>query len=49
MTSTAAIYLPIAKQEYARQSLPLITAAHARSAGVDKGLKGIATRICVFH
>lgn len=45
MTSTAAIYLPIAKQEYARQSLPLITAAHARSAGVDKGLKGIATRI----
>lgn len=45
MTSTAAIYLPIAKQEYARQSLPLITAAHARSAGVDKGLKGIATRV----
>ena len=49
MTSTAAIYLPIAKQEYARQSLPLITAAHARSAGVDKGLKGIATEYCVFH
>lgn len=45
MTSTAAIYLPIAKQEYGRRSMPLITAAHARSAGVDKGLKGLATRI----
>ncbi len=45
MTSTAAIYLPIAKQEYGRPSMPLITAAHARSAGVDKGLKGLATRI----
>lgn len=40
MTSTAGIYLPIAK----RYGIP-ITAAHARSAGVDKGLKGIATRI----
>ena len=48
MTSTAAIYLPIAKQEYSRRSMPLITAAHARSAGVDKGLKGIATRILRF-
>ena len=48
MTSTAAIYLPIAKQEYGRRSMPLITAAHARSAGVDKGLKGIATRILRF-
>ena len=48
MTSTAAIYLPIAKQEYGRRSMPLITAAHARSAGVDKGLKGLATRILRF-
>ena len=40
MTSTAGIYLPIAKQ----YGIP-ITAAHARSAGVDRGLKGIATRI----
>ena len=45
MTSTAAIYLPIAKQEYGRRAMPVITAAHARSAGVDKGLKGLATRI----
>lgn len=40
MTSTAGIYLPIAK----RYGIP-ITVAHARSAGVDKGLKGIATKI----
>lgn len=40
MTSTAAIYLPIAK----KYGVP-ITAAHARSAGVDKGLKGIATKV----
>lgn len=40
MTSTAGIYLPIAK----KSGIP-ITAAHARSAGVDRGLKGIATRI----
>lgn len=39
MTSTAGIYLPIAK----RYGIP-ITAAHARSAGVDRGLKGIATK-----
>lgn len=39
MTSTAAIYLPIAKQG----GVP-ITIAHARSAGVDKGLKGKLTR-----
>ena len=39
MTSTAGIYLPIAK----RRGIP-ITVAHSRSAGVDKGLKGIATR-----
>lgn len=37
MTSTAAIYLPIAKK-YGK-----ITIAHARSAGVDKGLKGWLT------
>lgn len=39
MTSTAAIYLPIAKQA----GIP-ITIAHARSAGVDKGAKGKLTR-----
>lgn len=40
MTSTAGIYLPIAKQ----YGIPR-TIAHARSAGVDKGLKGLATRM----
>lgn len=40
MTSTAAIYLPIAK----KAGIPL-TIAHARSAGVDKGIKGIVTKI----
>lgn len=40
MTSTAAIYLPEAK----RVGIPL-TIAHARSAGVDKGLKGTITKI----
>lgn len=39
MTSTAAIYLPIAK----RFGIPT-TVAHARNAGVVKGPKGIATR-----
>lgn len=39
MTSTASIYLPIAKES----GVPL-TIAHARSAGVDKGLKGLATK-----
>lgn len=39
MTSTAAIYLPIAKA----CGIPL-TIAHARSAGVDPGLKGILTK-----
>ena len=39
MTSTAGIYLPIAK----KCGIP-VTVAHARNAGVDKGLKGIATR-----
>lgn len=38
MTSTAAIYLPIAK----KAGIP-VTIAHARSAGVDKGLKGKLT------
>lgn len=38
MTSTAAIYLPVAK----RAGIP-ITVAHARSAGVDPGLKGRLT------
>jgi len=40
MTSTAAIYLPIAK----KAGIPM-TIAHARSAGVDKGIKGLATKI----
>lgn len=39
MTSTASIYLPIAK----RFGVP-VTVAHARNAGVVKGPKGIATR-----
>lgn len=40
MTSTAAIYLPEAK----KAGIPL-TIAHARSAGVDKGVKGKLTRL----
>lgn len=40
MTSTASIYLPIAKKNGIS-----LTIAHARSAGVDKGLKGKATKI----
>lgn len=39
MTSTAGIYLPIAK----KSGIP-ITVAHSRNAGVEKGPKGIATR-----
>jgi len=39
ITSTASIYLPVAK----KAGIP-VTAAHARSAGVDKGLKGVLTR-----
>lgn len=39
MTSTAAIYLPIAKKAGVE-----ITIAHARSAGVDPGAKGMMTR-----
>ncbi len=39
MTSTAGIYLPIAK----RCGVP-VTVAHSRNAGVEKGLKGLATR-----
>ena len=40
MTSTAGIYLPIAKKYGTPRTI-----AHARSAGVDQGLKGLATRI----
>lgn len=40
MTSTASIYLPVAK----RAGVP-VTVAHSRSAGVGKGPKAIATRI----
>ena len=39
MTSTASIYLPVAK----KQGVP-VTIAHARSAGVDHGMKGILTK-----
>ncbi len=39
MTSTASIYIPIAK----KSGIP-IAAAHARSAGVDKGIKGVITK-----
>ena len=39
MTSTAAIYLPIAKKAGISTTI-----AHARSAGVDKGIKGRLTR-----
>ncbi len=38
MTSTATIYLPLAK----KAGIP-VTIAHARSAGVEPGLKGMAT------
>lgn len=40
ITSSAAIYLPLAKEA----GIP-VTIAHARSAGVDKGIKGKATRL----
>lgn len=40
MTSTASVYLPEAKKAGIA-----VTAAHARSAGVDKGIKGILTRL----
>ncbi len=40
MTSTASIYLPIAK----RAGVP-VTIAHARSAGVDPGIKGLVTKV----
>lgn len=39
MTSMASVYLPIAK----RAGVP-VTIAHARNAGVDAGIRGIATR-----
>ena len=44
MTSTAAIYLPIAK----RAGVP-VTVAHARNAGVAKGLKGLLTRMLRYN
>ncbi|MDE7207666.1 MAG: glycosyltransferase family 1 protein, partial [Lachnospiraceae bacterium] len=40
MTSTASIYLPIAK----KAGIPM-TIAHARSAGVDRGVKGLVTKL----
>ena len=39
MTSTASLYLPIAKRHGVQ-----VTIAHARSAGTDPGLKGAATK-----
>lgn len=50
MTSTASIYLPVAKKIYAKNNIKrsgheLITIAHARSAGVDRGIKGIITKL----
>lgn len=41
MTSTASIYLPIAKKE----NPFVVTIAHARSAGVDRGAKGYVTKL----
>ncbi len=43
MTSTASIYLPIAK----KAGIP-VTIAHATSAGVDKGVKGLITKVMRF-
>ena len=40
MTSTAAIYLPLAK----KKGLAKITIAHSRNAGTEPGIKGIATK-----
>lgn len=40
MTSTAGIYLPIAKKHGVR-----LTIAHTRSAGVPQGIKGIMTKV----
>jgi glycosyltransferase involved in cell wall biosynthesis len=40
MTSMASVYLPIAKAA----GVP-VTIAHARSAGVDRGLRGVMTRV----
>lgn len=40
MTSTACMYLPIAKKSGVK-----LTIAHARSAGVDPGIKGILTKV----
>lgn len=45
MTSTASIYLPIAKRVYRQKGQKLLTIAHARSAGVDRGIKGKVTRL----
>lgn len=43
MTSTAAIYLPIAKK------YGMVTIAHSRSAGVEGGIKGILTKWLTRH
>ena len=40
MTSTASVYLPIAQ----KSGVP-VTVSHVRSAGVDAGLRGVATRL----
>lgn len=41
MTSTAALYLPVAR----KKGKAAITVAHSRNAGTEPGLKGIATKI----
>ena len=45
MTSTASMYLPIAKQEYKKIGSDVVTIAHSRNAGVSRGVKGIATKM----
>ena len=48
MTSTASIFLPIAahyREASADPALAMVTVAHTRNAGVDRGLKGILVRI----
>ncbi len=48
MTSTASIYLPIAvhyREASAKPELSMVTVAHTRNAGVDRGLKGVLVRV----
>ena len=48
MTSTASIFLPIAaryREASAAPELAMVTVAHTRNAGVDRGLKGVLVKI----